>query len=187
MGSPPRRIRTEDTTTRLGLPDARLQVVRTAPTARGGAPAVAAAEPSGVHRKAIRAAEAALRTSLRREHARSLRRADAGAAWDLELRNDRGERVALLVRGTPERRVREIGVGALEWAAARRMGTRYWLIVVTEVFEAPVVGALQNPAGQVQDRTVDAVPTAWRLTWPALGGVAGNGPPGPVGTGSARR
>ena len=54
------------------------------------------------------------------------------------------------------------------------MGTRYWLVLVTDALGTPVVGALQNPAGQVQDRTVDAVPTAWRLTWPALDGVAGD-------------
>lgn len=165
MGSPPRRRRDEDTTTRLGLPDARLQVERI--PARS---AVTAEEPARVHAAAVRAAVAALRASLPGDRADTLRRADRAAGWDLEVRNDRGERVAIAVRGTSEAKFRAVAMTAAEWTAARRMGTRYWLVLVTGTLGTPVVGAIQNPAGQVQDRTIDVEPTAWRLTWPALGG-----------------
>lgn len=165
MGSPPRRRRDEDTTTRLGLPDARLQVERI--PARTS---VSAEEPARVHATAVRAAVAALRASLPGDRAgTTLRRADPAAAWDLELRNDRGERIAIAVRGTPDAKARAVAMTAAEWTAARRLGTRYWLVLVTELDGNAVVGAIQNPAGQVQDRTIDVEPTAWRLTWPLLG------------------
>jgi hypothetical protein len=62
-----------------------------------------------------------------------------------------------------------VDVSASEWRAARRLGTRYWLFLVTDVDGEPRVSSIQNPAGQVQDRTIDAVPTGWRLTSPSGG------------------
>jgi len=122
-----------------------------------------------VREAAERAVLERLRAALPADRARSLRRAatsEGAPAWDLEYRDGDGERVAVLVRGTEADGFDAVEVSAAEWAAARRLGTRSWLMLVTDVLGVPRVAAIQNPAGQVQDRTIDAVPTGWRLTWP---------------------
>jgi hypothetical protein len=125
-----------------------------------------------MHDAAIRIVIERLRRFLRAELARTVRRPTGrggGAAWDLEYLGDAGERVGVLVRGTRASRFEAVDVSASEWRAARRLGTRYWLFLVTDVDGEPRVSSIQNPAGQVQDRTIDAVPTGWRLTSPSGG------------------
>jgi hypothetical protein len=111
-----------------------------------------------------------LRRTLPPGAARTLRRPrgrGGRAAWDLEYRDPRGERIAILVRATRRAAFEAVELSAAEWNAARRQGVRSWLYLVTRIGSAPRITTVQNPAGQVQDRTIDAVPTAWRLTWPA--------------------
>lgn len=74
------------------------------------------------------------------------------------------------MRGTPADRFTSVEVSSIEWSSAKRLGVRYWLMGVADVRRSMRVAAIQNPAGQVQDRTIDVHPTGWRLTWPALDG-----------------
>jgi len=119
------------------------------------------------HDAAIEIVANHLRRTLPSGGARTLRRAGSRAAWDLEFRDAKGDRIAILVRATRRATFDAVDVSDAEWNAARRQGVRSWLYLVTRVGSAPRITGIQNPAGQVQDRTIDAVPTAWRLTWPA--------------------
>lgn len=124
----------------------------------------------GDHERAVTLVAERLRASLPAKAVRTLRRARsrrAPASWDLEYRDASGERVAILVRASRTALFEAVDVSAAEWDAARRLGTRYWLFLVAGLMSNPRISRVQNPAGQVQDRTIDAVPTGWRLTWPA--------------------
>ena len=132
----------------------------------------AVAPTRGDHEIAVRAARAWLGTTLPAAAAglRRVAREHGCPGWDLEYRDERGDRVAVLVRETAAERFTNVEVSSIEWSSAKRLGVRYWLVLVADVRRVARIVAIQNPAGQVQDRTIDAHPTAWRLTWPALDG-----------------
>lgn len=166
MGTPPRR--------EPGLVDPSALVRR---VRRGGQPDGVAAAPverlgsKRLRTAAIRAAREYLAGVLSGDAAASLVdvvREDGRPGWDLEYRDARGDRIAVLVRGSGAATFSSVEVSSVEWSSAKRLGVRYWLVLVADVDGAPRIAAIQNPAGQVQDRTIDAHPTGWRLTWPVL-------------------
>ena len=121
----------------------------------------------------MRIARAHLASSLPEDVVRTLKRVvrvEGRPGWDLEYRDARGDRVAVLVRGADTGIFTSVEVSSIEWSSAKRLGVRYWLTLVADVEGTARVASIQNPAGQVQDRTIDAHPTGWRLTWPVLDG-----------------
>src|SRR5262249_37139349 len=84
--------------------------------------------------------------------------------WDLEYRDERGELVAVEVKGTTGSQFAAIELTAGEWRAAQALGEHYWLYLVSECCStSPKIQRLQNPAALVESGAAVAQPLVWRF------------------------
>lgn len=131
---------------------------------RGGAGVRRSAEAHRIGQRGETLAMAYLRSSLPPAHACTLRSvALLRLGWDLEYDDELGV-VKIEVKATSGPGFVSVELTAGEWAAASRLGTRYHLLLIADVWSpVPRVQLLVDPAAAVQEGRLEIEPLVFRL------------------------
>jgi hypothetical protein len=82
----------------------------------------------------------------------------------LEYDDERGERIAVEVKGTTAQQFANVELTAGEWRAAMRLGERYWLYLVADCCSRqPLIQRIQDPAQLVKMGQAEITPTVYRF------------------------
>lgn len=139
------------------------------PGGRGGSGVRRSAEAHRIGQRGETLAMAYLRSILPPGHACTVRSvALLRLGWDLEYEDELGV-VQVEVKATSGPGFVSIEMTAGEWAAASRLGPRYHLLLVADVWSpAPRVQQLVDPAAAVQEGRLEVEPLVFRVVPPAL-------------------
>ena len=87
--------------------------------------------------------------------------------WDIEYLDAHGELTAIEVKGTGATAFTSVELTQNEWNAARKLGERYRLFLVTECLGiSPKFQEIENPARLAAKGELNIVPVRWKLGRP---------------------
>jgi hypothetical protein len=85
--------------------------------------------------------------------------------WDIQYEDQKGDVIAIEVKGSVGQRFANIELTAGEWNAAHKLGDRYWLFLVADCCgDHPKIQRLHNPAKLVASGSAQLVPVVFRFT-----------------------
>jgi len=83
--------------------------------------------------------------------------------WDIEDRRQRQRHVVYEIKETNGSQFPAFDITVNEWNAARSLGERYNLVLVTQCETSPKMQVINNPARLIGDGTLLLSPTVFRI------------------------